>query len=58
MKATIKNNTLIVEIPMNEPRPSASGKTMVVASSGGNVTTTAEVNGQPVVIGVNAYIKR
>jgi hypothetical protein len=58
MKATIKNGTLIVEIPMNEPRPSASGKTMVVASSGGNVTTTAEVNGQPVVIGVNAYIKR
>lgn len=58
MKAEIKNGNLIVTIPMNEPRPSASGKTLVVASSNGNQTTTATVNGQPVVIGLNAYIKR
>ena len=57
MKATIKDNTLYLEIPLNAPRPSASGKTLVVATSGGNVTTAATVNGKPVVVGLNAYIK-
>jgi len=58
MKVEIKDNKLIIEIEMNEPRPSASGKTLVVASSGGNQPTTAEVNGKPVIIGLNAYIKK
>ena len=57
MKATITNNTLTIEIPLEKPRPSASGKTLVVATSGGNITTTAQVNGKPVTIGLNAYIK-
>lgn len=57
MKATIKDNTLHIEIPLQTPRPSSSGKTLVVATSGGNITTTAEVNGKPVTIGLNAYIK-
>ena len=58
MKATIKNGVLIIEIPMHDPRPSASGKTMVVASTSGNVQTTAEVDGHPLVIGLNAYYKK
>ena len=58
MKAEIKGNELIITITLNEPRPSASGKTLVVASTGGNQATTATVNGQPVIIGLNAYIKR
>ncbi len=57
MNAEIKGNNLVITIPMNAPRPSASGKTLVVATSGGNVATTATVNGKPVVIGLNAYIK-
>jgi hypothetical protein len=57
MKATIANNTLTIEIPLEKPRPSASGKTLVVATTGGNITTTAQVNGKPVTIGLNAYIK-
>lgn len=58
MKASIKNNILTIEIPMNaELKPSASGKTLVVASSGGNMATTCEVNGKPVIVGLNAYIK-
>jgi hypothetical protein len=57
MKATITNNTLTIEIPLEKPRPSASGKTLVVATSGGNITTTAQVNGKAVTIGLNAYIK-
>ncbi len=58
MKAEIKGNQLVITIDMQEPAPSASGKTMVVASSHGNQATTAQVNGQPVTIGLNAYIKR
>jgi len=59
MKAEIKNGKLTVEIDVQDPpAPSASGKTLVVASSHGNKPTTAQVNGQPVIIGLNAYIKR
>lgn len=57
MNATIKDNQLVVTIPLNSPRPSASGKTLVVATSGGNVVTGAQVNGKNVTIGLNAYIK-
>jgi hypothetical protein len=57
MKATIKDNVLHIEIPLHAPRPSASGKTLTVASSNGNQPTTAQIDGLPVVVGVNAYIK-
>lgn len=59
MKATINNGILTIEIPCNaSPQPSASGKTLIVATSGGNQTTTAVVNGRQVIVGLNAYIPR
>ncbi|HYT88946.1 MAG TPA: hypothetical protein VEL76_09575 [Gemmataceae bacterium] len=59
MKVTIENGELIIRLPLHKtPRPSTSGKTLVVASTGGNQETDAVVNGQPVIIGVNAYIAR
>ena len=58
MNVSIEENVLVVRIPLQSPAPSASGKTLVVASSRGNVTTTAMVNGKPIVIGLNAYITR
>ncbi len=57
MKATIKDNTLYLEIPLQTPRPSVSGKTLVVATTSGNLTTSSTVNGKPLIIGLNAYIK-
>ena len=58
MLVSIKDKKLVIELPLNEkPTPSATGKTLVVASTHGNVATTAQVNGRPVVIGLNAYIK-
>jgi len=58
MKAEIKDGKLTIELDMNPtPVRSASGKTRVVASSHGNQPTTAEVEGKPVIIGVNAYIR-
>ena len=57
MKAEIKNGKLIIEIDMQKPTPSKSGKSLVVASSNGNIATTAVVDGRPVVVGLNAYIR-
>ncbi len=58
MQAEVKDGKLIIEIDLQEPTPSASGKTLVVASSHGNQATTAMLNGQPIIIGLNAYIRR
>jgi hypothetical protein len=46
-----------IEIDLEKPTPSAFGKTLVVASTRGNTVTTAEVDGKPITIGLNAYIK-
>lgn len=53
-----KAKKLIIEIDLQKPAPSASGKTMVVASSHGNQATEATIDGKPIIIGVNAYIRR
>ena len=55
--AQIKNGKLIIEADLQPATPSKSGKTMVVASTNGNITTTAQVDGKAVVIGLNAYYK-
>jgi hypothetical protein len=56
--AEIKDGNLVLTIPMNPaPVASASGKTKIVASTHGNIVTTATVDGKPVTIGLNAYIK-
>ena len=57
MQVEIKGNELVITIPMQKPTPSASGKTLVVASSHGNQPTSAQVDGKPVVVGLNAYIR-
>lgn len=58
LTAAIKGKQLIITIDLNDPpRPSASGKTTVIASSNGNQATSLIYDGKPVVIGVNAYVK-
>ena len=58
MKCTIEGKELVVRIPLNDPpQRSATGKTMVVASSHGNQPTECKVDGQTVVVGMNAYYK-
>jgi len=58
MQAKTENNELVIRIPLEKPKPSSSGKTLIVASTGGNVQTDVEVNGKPVFVGLNAYIKK
>lgn len=56
MTVEIKGDKLCIEIDLQKPTPSASGKTLVVASTRGNVATEAIIDGKPVTIGLNAYI--
>ena len=58
MTVEIKGNKLCIEIDLENPTPSSSGKTLVVARSRGNAVTTAEVDGNPITIGLNAYIMK
>lgn len=59
MKVSIEKNDLVIRVPLsNPPVPSASGKTLVVASTRGNIKTSVEVDGKPVTIGLNAYIAK
>jgi hypothetical protein len=58
MTVEIKDNKLCIEIDLEKPVPSSSGKTLVVASTHGNMVTSLEIDGKPVTIGLNAYIKR
>ena len=58
MTAEIKGKQLVITIDLQEPTPSATGKTLVVASSRGNTVTTATIQGKPVIVGLNAYLAR
>lgn len=57
MIVKIENGNLVITAPLQEPKRSASGKTLVVATSSGNLKTNVEVNGKTVTVGFNAYIK-
>jgi len=59
MLVKVEGNELVIRVPLSQPTPSASGKTLVVASSRGNKTfQDALVDGKPVTIGFNAYVAK
>jgi hypothetical protein len=59
LTASVEGEHLVIRVPLNaRPVPSASGKTLVVATSHGNKQTEVEVQGKPVFVGVNAYVHR
>lgn len=54
-------NVLVITIDTQKPRPSASGKTLVVATTHGNQPVNVDIPGQPgktLRIGVNAYFEK
>ena len=60
MIARIKNNRLLISVPLlAEPKPSKSGKTLLIANTHGNRTLTADIFGQErrIVVNVAAYYK-
>lgn len=56
MNASIKDGVLTVTIPVGRA-PSKSGKTLLIASTHGNVPTAVQVDGKPLVVSLNAYIR-
>jgi hypothetical protein len=57
METKIENGFLILKLPLQPPTPSSTGKTLIVASTGGNIVTAATIDDKPVIVGVNAYIR-
>ena len=53
---TREGDTLVIRLPINAPTPSASGKTLVVASTRGNQKTSLQIDGRDLYLGVNAYV--
>jgi hypothetical protein len=56
IETKIEGNKLIITCDLEKPTPSASGKTLVVVSTRGNIKTSCIIEGKPLVIGLNAYI--
>lgn len=58
MKAKLRNGMLIIKLPLViPPKVSKSGKTLLVASSRGVRRTVLRVDGKPICITVNAFIR-
>ena len=57
MQAKIRNGQIIFSMPLQKPKVSASGKSLVVATSRGKEQTAAIVDGKPVFIIANAMIE-
>lgn len=55
MKVEIVGENIVITAPIRKV-PSRSGKSILVASSGGNKPTAAIIDGKNVTIGLNCYI--
>ena len=58
IEAKIEGDKLTITCDLEKPTPSASGKTLVVVSTRGNMKTSCIVDGKPLTIGLNAYIPK
>ena len=56
MDVKIRKGNVVIELPLEEPRPSASGKTRVIASSYGVQQSTARFDGKIVCVTANAFV--
>jgi hypothetical protein len=51
-----EGDMLVIRIPIAKATPSASGKTLVVASTRGNQKTGIQIEGKDLYLGLNAYV--
>ena len=56
LTVTREGDTLVIRIPIQAPTPSASGKTLVVASTRGNQKLALQIDGKDLYLGLNAYL--
>jgi len=60
IQAELKDGKLHIVIPTNDLNNlplSSTGKTLIVASSGGSVETSVKVNDKPVKLTLSAFVK-
>ncbi len=51
-----EGDELVIRLAIKTATPSASGKTLVVASTRGNQKTGVQIDGKDLSLGVNAYV--
>ena len=57
MKVEIKGNEVVITLPINNPlTPSKSGKSLMVATSGGIVETPCIYQNKPLKVGLNIFV--
>jgi hypothetical protein len=56
MNGKIQDGHLIIEVPLQEPEMSSTGKTLVVASSHGVQRLAVQVDGKNVYVTANAFV--
>lgn len=56
-KAKLKNKVLVIELPLQQPRVSGTGKGIVVATTRGQLNTGIDFKGSDIFIVANAYVK-
>jgi hypothetical protein len=56
VKVKRSGDVLKIELPLQKPQPSNSGKTMLVASTYGVKTTDVHYEGRRIVVVANAFI--
>jgi hypothetical protein len=56
LTVTQEGDTLVIRLSIKPPTPSASGKTLVVASTRGNQKTDLKIDGKDLYLGINAYV--
>jgi hypothetical protein len=56
LTVTREGDMLVIRIPIAKATPSASGKTLVVASTRGNQKTGLQIDDKDLYLGVNAYV--
>jgi hypothetical protein len=57
LKAKLTDNVLKIYLPLREPKPSASGKNLVIATTMGCTRLEVEYQGQQVLLNANAMIR-
>jgi len=57
MIASIKDKTLVLVLPLMPLLPSKSGRSRILASTGGGKASEVVIDGKPVIVNVTAYVK-
>ena len=56
VKIDKQSNCIVIVLPMEKARPSASGKTTLIATSHGLASGEASYSGRPVMVAASAFV--